>query len=810
MKLPRPDRKHYTDLINDIENGRMQVPQFQREFVWDIEKSAKLLDSIIKGYPIGTFIIWKTTDRLKTVGELGKYVSRQPEPGEPVQYILDGQQRITTLFVALNGYRVNNTDYSSIYINLSEDCEDDIVITDVTDLPNDSYISFTELLSSNITDLVDNYDKTHLKKIDYIKQIINGYEFPIIELTDTPIEVATEIFTRINVQGKPLSVFEIMCARIFDVNSGFDLEEKYNEFLEKLEQNGFNTIPPTIPLQLVSLYLTKNCKSKTILSLKKDEVIGNWELCCGAIYAAVDYVRATFCVPNSEMLPYYVMLIPIAYYMIRRNVNHPSVEDDKCLRDMFWRYALTQRYNNATESKLAADVEMIDSMIDSGEYKPAVPIELSERFFQDNGSFVISRGFTKAMLCFYLSKLPLRLDSYNTRVLTDNRELIKGNGKNYHHFFPKAYMKKCGYDEPLVNNIVNIIIVDDYTNKYKIRDKAPSVYIQELKKSNDKIGIALASHLIGNPDDFGITDDNYQLFYHKRVEWIISELSEQMLLASEVNPDDEADIIEMPDSSASAAYANYWNQLTEALLNSERKLLFNEDAAQRIKTVTILPNKVDMRFVISASKQVLSCELVCRDDSIYQKFFMQRDDFDAVNKPYRFIWPDQDAKTKRLICEYPNIFDVYDTRKYPKYNTWIEQIGCLLQENVQLFLEDMEMSKGTAADEIEDPVIVYCNSRSTSAQGRYLGKRLGFEILAGSQVKLSTRAYGASERKRGELVADGTIKRLPDGKGEFTKSYVCSTPSQASDILLGGSNNGWITWRDENNVTLDSLYRNRA
>lgn len=63
MHLPEPTHKAYSDLIHDIENGFIKIPQFQREFVWTKEKSAKLLDSIFKGYPIGTVIIWKTKEK---------------------------------------------------------------------------------------------------------------------------------------------------------------------------------------------------------------------------------------------------------------------------------------------------------------------------------------------------------------------------------------------------------------------------------------------------------------------------------------------------------------------------------------------------------------------------------------------------------------------------------------------------------------------------------------------------------------------------------------------------------------------------
>lgn len=71
MNQPEPQGRPFSTLISDIETGRIKIPQFQRDFVWTKDKSAKLLDSIIRGFPIGTFILWKTKEQLRTVRNIG-------------------------------------------------------------------------------------------------------------------------------------------------------------------------------------------------------------------------------------------------------------------------------------------------------------------------------------------------------------------------------------------------------------------------------------------------------------------------------------------------------------------------------------------------------------------------------------------------------------------------------------------------------------------------------------------------------------------------------------------------------------------
>ena len=82
MKLPQPTHANYSNLINDIRRGQIKIPQFQREFVWTVQKSAALMDSVIKGYPIGTFIFWATKERLRSVRDLGNQTLPRRKTGK--------------------------------------------------------------------------------------------------------------------------------------------------------------------------------------------------------------------------------------------------------------------------------------------------------------------------------------------------------------------------------------------------------------------------------------------------------------------------------------------------------------------------------------------------------------------------------------------------------------------------------------------------------------------------------------------------------------------------------------------------------
>ena len=256
MKLPEPITKTFINLLSEIETGQIKIPQFQREFVWTMQKSASLIDSIIKGYPIGTFIFWRTKERLRSVKDIGKLKLPEPKDGEFVDYILDGQQRLTSLFASLKGITLTRENgrednFSQIFIDLEAEESEQIVITDIDGKYKNRLISILDLLDGSFAFLAS-YPQQYHEKIEIYKSRIKGYQYSIIQVKDAPIEIATEIFTRINVSGQVLSLFEIMTAKTFDHERNFDLSEKFQKLIVKLEPLGYETISDATVLQIVS------------------------------------------------------------------------------------------------------------------------------------------------------------------------------------------------------------------------------------------------------------------------------------------------------------------------------------------------------------------------------------------------------------------------------------------------------------------------------------------------------------------------------------------------------------------------------
>lgn len=543
---PKPDSKKYADLINEIQKGIIKIPKFQRDFVWAIDKTAKLLDSILKGYPIGTFILWQTDERINDIKNVGNLDIPDTPDGVKVQYVLDGQQRITSLFAAYLGARIQKvgerkiTDYGNIVVNLNVDISDNDEQVITEEPIGDKYISLFEVLNfsySKSKKLSTYFSEEELQKIDDYSTAFKTYEFSTVVLRKEDIDSAIEVFTRINTGGQTLTLFEIMAAKTYDEPLQFDMQVKWDDFIKELKEIKYEGVSNSVVLSLLALLLsrTKECKRKTILALDKKSIIENWDGIVSALKDSVDYFRTTYRIPVSQLLPYDALLVPFAYFFYQ-NKGKPDAVQRKYLEEYFWRMSLSFRYSSSAESRLTQDIKRIDLIITSQrpDYSD-IKVDLDSPQALIDTNFSAGNSYCKAVLCLLAYQEPKDFQD-NGKVILDNSWLKVANSKNYHHFFPKAYLKNKTMRNS--NSVVNIAFVSDQLNKRKIGAKAPSQYIGDLQDENREINKALQSHFI-DLEGFGIESNDYETFLQARAKLIYTELKSRIDL-SHKEPANEA------------------------------------------------------------------------------------------------------------------------------------------------------------------------------------------------------------------------------------------------------------------------------
>lgn len=531
MTTAKPDHSTYPALLARVKSGQIKIPQFQRDFVWTKEKSAGLIDSVLKGYPLGTLIFWYTDDRLRSVRDIGGDKLPEPDPGKFVEYVLDGQQRLTSLYAALEGKKVLRDsgvteDFSEICLSLEAEENDQIVFPDSAELNDGEFIYLHDLIHRGIT-FYSKFATKYYDKIDKYRDKLNTYSFPITQVSDASLEVATEVFTRINVGGKTLSTYEIMVAKTYDEKLDFDLSEKTTELVERLSSVDYETVPNITILQLIALIVKGECKREAILGVDKSAFIDTWPVAFAAIESAVDHLRSNYGVRASRLLPYNALIIPIALFYYRNSNKPPNSFQGKLLEDFFWRCGIGARYSSGLEGKLAQDSARIAQIVDGTAPKYDWPVSVEPGHLLENGWFTPSRASVKALLCLYAAMQPLGFKS-NASVTIGNDYLKQANSKNFHHVFPKAYLKKQGISLEAANNIINIVIIDAHTNKNEIRAKSPYDYLKKYGEGNADLRKSLESHLMADFKYSGFVKDSYESFLQKRANSISQELKKRI------------------------------------------------------------------------------------------------------------------------------------------------------------------------------------------------------------------------------------------------------------------------------------------
>ena len=539
--LLQPDNhnKKYEALFVEIDSGQIKLPMFQREFVWEKEQSSKLIDSILKGFPIGTFIFWKTKEELRSYKEVGNHKLPETDKGDYVQYILDGQQRITSLYAIRKGIRITKdgkeVDYRDIFINLDHDPENDEQIVVTEQQTGKRYVSVHRVLTSQVTDLLDEFpNRETLKQIETYKNKLTNYDFSTITIKDYPIEVACEVFSRINTGGKSLTVFEIMVAKTYDEAKKFDLAEKYellrdgsDDEKECLTSAKFETLPESIIMQCVAAITLRAVRSKDILKIRRETFIDQWEPMKASLFTAIDFIRSELRVPVSQLVPYPALVVPLVYFFNATSNKKPSIEQVRLLEQFFYWAGLTERYGSSTESKMSEDFNKMDAIVKgvaptyaSTELSIA-PLKIAETWFS------AGNGYCKAILCLLAYQLPKSFDT-NGLVILDNSNLKIATSRNYHHFFPKAYLDSVDKSkEP--NLIANITLIDGYSNKHRIGKKPPSEYTGKFAKTNEALADTLQTHLIRDVASYGVNTDDYGLFIQRRSKAIALALNVKLM-----------------------------------------------------------------------------------------------------------------------------------------------------------------------------------------------------------------------------------------------------------------------------------------
>lgn len=563
------------DLLKSIEQGAIQLPDFQRGWVWDNERIRALIASVSLGYPIGAIM------SMETGGDGVRFSPRAFEGvatsiDDPDFLMLDGQQRLTSLYLALKSKSPvstcdtrNNELKRYYYLDMAEclnpdaDRVDAIVsISPEKKITSDFGRKIDLDLSTNekeyeaclfplsiIFDLEGaddwemgyeafyDHDTEKIKFLRHFRRTVlmpfQKYKIPVIKLLkETPKEAVCQVFENVNTGGVSLTVFELLTATYaaddFRLRPDWEERKKVIHGTDPVLTNVDDKDFLTAATLLTSYYKHKakgsavSCKRKDVLNLTLSEYKESADKLMEGMKKAARFLHSQK-IFDRKNLPYQTQIIPLSVIcavLESKFEEHPVREK---IARWYWCGVLGELYGGANETRFALDVQNVLSWVDDGEE----PITVRD------GNFA-----------------PIRLLSLQTRnsaaykgimgllMSAGGKDLISGDpiqNTNYfdeavdiHHIFPRNHCEKEGYQRKYWNSIVNKAPLTARTNRI-LGGKSPSNYLDRIvnshKVNEESLDEHLQSHLI---DPSILKEDHFSGFIVDRAKRILDLIEKAM------------------------------------------------------------------------------------------------------------------------------------------------------------------------------------------------------------------------------------------------------------------------------------------
>lgn len=569
-------KRSLPDILSDIVKGKVQLPDFQRGWVWDDDHIRSLLVSIARSFPVGAVMLLETGGEARFQLRPVEGVQLSPETA-PELLILDGQQRLTTLtqVLALKSSVKTTTDkgkpiqrhyYWHIPTALEggERMEDAIIAVEEDKIERTNfgktikldlstpekecvqlYFPCDQILNSDAwEETLHKYAAEHFAMyMSFRVKVLNafrGYQVPVIQLHKTTSkEAVCLVFEKVNTGGVPLNVFELMTASY--AADGYNLRDDWygskerkvtsrfermciEPVLEQVETTDFlQTVAMlhTLEKRNADLHAGKKEKQVTPVSAKRVSILGlglteykKWADPAEQGFMLVAKFLRREHVRDPRELPYRTQLPPLAAVLalLKEKWLEPKINEK--LSRWYWCGVLGELYGGAVETRMANDVaELLEWFEDDGK----VPRTVTDATFSPDRLDKLQSRLSAAYKG--INMLVLREGAKDFFWKAEIKELDQEDiALDIHHIFPVAWCEAQGIKRDTYNSIVNKTPISYKANR-KIGGHAPSVYLSKLQDEktvqldNVQMNVLVASHGISAE---ALRDDNFESHYSQR------------------------------------------------------------------------------------------------------------------------------------------------------------------------------------------------------------------------------------------------------------------------------------------------------
>ena len=572
-------------LLIDVDSGKIQLPEFQRDWTWDDNRICGIIASLSQGYPMGAIMRLQYGNpnirfKYRTITGVGH------KDVVPDFLVLDGQQRLTSIYQAVFSNKVVNTkteknkEIQRFYYLSMDDCMDETIdrIDAVVSIPEDRKLkenfnrdivldlSTRELEYKNkmfpvnivfsTTTLMEwsmgfwqyysgDQDAINLFQrfnSDVIKTI-TGYTLPVITLDkSTPREAVCKVFENVNTGGVPLTVFELVTATF--ATESFDLRKDWKQCRriiqgidDTLRTDLLDGIDETTFLTAVTLYTSYidkqsgkvnavGCKKKDVLALSYQSYLANRDQVILGFQLAREFLLKYQFVFRMRDLPYTTQMIPLAAICAALGKTKCSEPNTiKILTRWYWCGILGEMYGGANETRYANDIE---DVIDEISGKPSAMRTVNAAFFSTTRLLTLqtrlSAAYKGIMALLYKEKCR---DFMNDTTIDIVNSMLQS--PDIHHIFPEAYCEKVHIPRLKYNSIVNKTPILPETNR-SIGGNAPSIYTKAILRkveglTEEDLKDRIESHKI-NYD--ALVSDNFDEYFIDRAKKLLFMIENAM------------------------------------------------------------------------------------------------------------------------------------------------------------------------------------------------------------------------------------------------------------------------------------------
>ena len=464
MSEPRLEHQNIKvkQLIDDYRSGRMVIPEFQREYVWRKSKAPLLIDSLYRGFPISSLLLWQSTEETRA-----RRTNPRPARAALMSWLIDGQQRVITLARTMSG----DEDIEVVF----NPKDDQFRLANAATRNDRNWVRIADLWDDELyrqlrrnLDSGGNADIKREARFEKVRSILD-YEVPLVRMVDHSFKDAVNAFERINTLGVKLKKADIESAHVASRHTGF-IADEVAPFLDRLRRHqGFDRLNIMHLFRACAFVAKPDGRNRTPLhELETREVLAAWKKTERATEQAIGLIRSEIGLVNMKILWSGSLLVPIIALCA---ILPPKQRDSKALIAWLALAALLHRYSGSSETRLDEDLKAC---------READPIgALLKNLRQRRSSLIAQPSDFAGALADRSGLLALYIACMNRGILDfySKAKVILQDDVNRHHILARGQFPVRSAS--IADNVANIAFIAGDVNK-AISVTGPEVYLKQI------------------------------------------------------------------------------------------------------------------------------------------------------------------------------------------------------------------------------------------------------------------------------------------------------------------------------------------